>query len=101
MVEGGRVSDLQQRINEWQNKTFPDGSAFTIYEHLRDEIIELGDSRGDPEEAADCVILLFGIAGKLGFDLMQEVERKFKINKARKWGKADSRGVVNHVEVEG
>jgi hypothetical protein len=38
-----------------------------------------------PAEAADVLIVLYGLAGLRGFDLHDEVDRKMAINRARRW----------------
>lgn len=46
-----------------------------------------------PAEAADVLITLYVLAGKRGFDLHAEVDRKHKINVARRWhAKGDGTG---------
>jgi len=52
-------------------------------------------------EYADCFFLLFGSAAAYGYsfdNITELIEEKFEINKARKWGKPDENGVVNHVK---
>jgi hypothetical protein len=38
-----------------------------------------------PAEAADVLIMLYGVAGMRGFDLHAEVDRKMAINRGRRW----------------
>jgi hypothetical protein len=38
-----------------------------------------------PAEAADVLIVLYGVAGMRGFDLHAEVDRKMAINRGRQW----------------
>lgn len=38
-----------------------------------------------PAEAADVLIVLYGVAGMRGFDLHAEVDRKMAINRGRRW----------------
>jgi len=38
-----------------------------------------------PIEAADVLIVLYGVAGMRGFDLHAEVDRKMATNRKRKW----------------
>lgn len=49
------------------------------------------------EECADIMHLLFQVADKCGFDLLEATREKFEINKGRTWGEPDERGVVRHV----
>lgn len=43
------------------------------------------------EELADCAILLFGLAARVGKDLLTEVAAKMDINESREWGEPDER----------
>lgn len=53
-----------------------------LVKHLQEEVDELKETLNHPhpiwskEEAADCCIILFGIAHVLGFDLLRAVEEK-------------------------
>lgn len=53
-----------------------------------------------PAEAADVLIVLYGIAGMRGFDLHAEVDRKMAINRARRW-KANGDGTGYHIKEGG
>lgn len=105
-IQRRTMTDLQQRIGEWGDKTFPRATLHSIHDHLSDEVEELADNiMGDhdylvgmQEEAADCAILLFQLAHHAGFDLLANVEDKFATNQLRQWGEPDERGVVKHVE---
>jgi hypothetical protein len=50
-----------------------------------------------PAEAADVLIVLYGVAGMRGFDLHAEVDRKMAINRGRQW-EARGDGTGYHVE---
>lgn len=50
-----------------------------------------------PAEAADVLIVLYGLAAMRGFDIHEEVDRKMKINRSRKW-KANGDGTGYHVK---
>jgi NTP pyrophosphatase (non-canonical NTP hydrolase) len=52
-----------------------------------------------PAEAADVLIVLYGVAGMRGFDLHAEVDRKMAVNRARKW-KANGDGTGYHIKEE-
>jgi NTP pyrophosphatase (non-canonical NTP hydrolase) len=67
-----------------------------VVAHLKKEVDELAESH-DPEEAADCLILLLHHAHKCGYDLMIEAFKKFEINRQRRWGRPDEDGVVEHI----
>jgi NTP pyrophosphatase (non-canonical NTP hydrolase) len=93
-------------ITKWQDETFPDASAFSKVEHLKEEVEELSidvaiNGLGMKMEFADCVMLLFGAAAKCGMsyeDCCNAVDEKMSINRKRKWGKPDENGVVKHVK---
>lgn len=87
---------LQAEINEWQRKTFPESTKDTVLKHLTREVKELRDTH-NPEEAADCVMLLIAFADKSGVCLLDLVRKKFEICKKRQWGEPDDQGVREHV----
>ena len=99
LVENERYATLQQRIFDWGRETFGAGQrAGGVYAHLVREIKELADDLYDGEELADCTILLFELAGFAGVDLLDEVEKKHKINEGRKWGGIEENGSILHIE---
>lgn len=93
-------------ITEWQYNTFQNASALSSVEHLIHEVQELkydiktqAPFRG--LEYADCLFLVFGAAKADGFDyddIIRFIDLKFHINKNRKWGVPDKKGVVNHIK---
>lgn len=106
-------------ISKWQNETFGEATAFSKVMHLKQEIDELikelvffaenedhmqfheASKTSKENEFADCFILLFGAAASDGMNYEQIVDcinHKMQINKARKWGKPDENGVVNHIK---
>jgi hypothetical protein len=87
---------LQYWQGSWAQATFPMQTNGSILEHLRREVKELQDS-DDPQEAADCLLLLLAYAHRNGFDLFSEAVKKFHINQERQWGEPDAHGVVEHV----
>lgn len=114
---------LQADIADWADATFPshyrDGvpNPGAPYKHLtvndKGEVWELGraivDYTTDPmpehrqqvaTELADCLHLLASIAHLCGIDLLAATRAKLAENKARRWGKPDSDGVVEHVREE-
>ena len=92
------MSEIQKTINRWQNETFThQQTVHGLLNHLSKEMIELLDEPS-AEEAADCAILLFGLAGRMGFDLLDEVAKKMAINEVRSWGKPDKDGVIEHTK---
>lgn len=50
-----------------------------------------------PSEAADVLIVLYGLAGSRGFDLHNQVESKMAINRSRRW-KACGDGTGYHIK---
>lgn len=97
---------LFNEIAAWQQETFPGGTPDSTLHHLLDEIRELRyalrlDPSSSHEELADCMFLLFGCADRMGMsyqDIQEAIQTKFSINKARKLGKPNEKGVVNHVD---
>jgi predicted house-cleaning noncanonical NTP pyrophosphatase (MazG superfamily) len=95
------LEDLMQRVCEWQAVTFTQSTCESKLHHMKEEIDEVIESQGDLLEWADLMILLMGAAAKAGFtmeEILVGVEAKLIINKRRKWGEPDSRGVVKHTE---
>lgn len=96
-----------EEVTKWQNETFPAATFFSQLSHLDDEIIELAIEFSSVErknlslEFADCFMLLFGAAAKAGMsyeEIYKAINKKMEINKKRKWGKPDERGVYTHVK---
>lgn len=98
-------------ISAWQRETFGQATPFSKIAHLTEEVEELyealhmhepaASSQNVRHEFADCFFLLFGAASAAGMtyqDIVNAIEEKFTINKARKWGKPDANGVVNHIK---
>ena len=91
---------VQNMIGAWASKTFPDASPQGIIAHLKKEVAELDESH-DPEEAADCFLLLMHLGYMLRFNLLREALNKHDINCKRKWGQPDQDGVIEHIREEG
>ena len=97
---------LCKRIDKWQRTTFPRSTVLSKMKHLKKEIVELDDEllkvkydhKAISMELADCFILLIGIAGLLGVNVIEAIKQKFKILKKRDWGKPDKDGVYLHIE---
>jgi hypothetical protein len=93
-------------ITAWQKETFGQATPLSKLAHLEEEIIELrndllNDSGERIKEFADCFILLFGAAAVDGMsydDICRAIQEKFEINRSRKWGKPNKKGVVNHIK---
>lgn len=90
----------QASINEWITATFGEtGSNFSVAARANQEMAELlmalavdDEHPKAVEEAADIVIVLFRLAERRGLDLMDEIDRKMAINRARKWNVANGHG---------
>lgn len=81
----------------WQAETFPVATSRSRVEHLRREVLELVEDPSDPEEMADVLMLLAGLAAGEGVDLHAALRTKLEKNRARQWGEPDEHGVVEHV----
>ncbi len=88
---------FQKEVRTWATETFPSQTRQSILAHLRKEVKELRES-GNPEEAADCLLLLLDYAEFCGFDLLEASKAKLAINRTREWGEPDHEGVFEHVE---
>ncbi len=94
----------QTTIERWRTETFgPTSSTMRIAVRANEEMSELlralSTDDGNPkaaEEVADIVIVLYGVATRLGVDLHAEVDRKMMINRARRWS-LDGTGHGYHV----
>lgn len=93
-------------ITEWQRNTFGQATALSKIEHLKEEVKELeadvaSNATDKRFEFADCFILLFGAAacdGMTYYDILSAIDEKMIINRSRKWGKPNDKGVVNHIK---
>jgi NTP pyrophosphatase (non-canonical NTP hydrolase) len=94
----------QKSITEWAEKTFGYPSFKDLFNKTNDEYQELYDEvyetdkvnyDGVQKESADVVIMLFQLAEFIGFDLMEEVQKKMNVNVNRKWAKTGE-GVGQH-----
>lgn len=97
---------FQTAYGEWADKTFPNSTVDTIASHFREEALEFagGIKEGlnnncvffpashDPEEAADCLLLLIHHAHKSGYLLFDEMITKAQINIQRDWDTEDEGG---------
>jgi len=90
--------DFQCEVGRWGRETFGNDVQRRegLVAHLAREVIELAEAH-DPEEAADCLILLLGHADVMGYDLLEVARVKMEINRMRTWGKPDRHGIVEHV----
>ena len=71
-----------------------------VYKVMQDNKIKYKSER-DPDkipiEAADVLIVLYGLAHLTGFDIHDEVNKKMAINRSRKW-KANGDGTGYHIK---
>ena len=101
--------ETQETITNWAESTFGEASSCArvaaraneeMAELLRALTADFIDPAKAAEEAADIVIVLFRVAEMCGRDLLEEVDRKMSINRARKW-KLSGDGHGYHVKTEG
>lgn len=87
--------ETEKTINAWQHALFGDAgsplrTAARANEEMAELLKELSKSVIDEdkvaEEGADVVIVLLDIFRKLKRNMWEEVTKKMKINRARKWG---------------
>jgi NTP pyrophosphatase (non-canonical NTP hydrolase) len=102
------VDELQRRVGEWGERTFPTSTDASKLAHLGREYEELREmaegvawgvlpAEAMAEEAADVAMLLFHLAHARGFSLAGAIERKFAEVQLRRWLAPDAEGVVEHV----
>lgn len=100
---------FMSEIHAWADLTFgAKRKPEAVVHHLKKECDELIESLKKPEdhfhireELADCFILILNVTSKAGYDfptLLRDAKAKMDINKARKWGKPDKNGVVEHIK---
>ena len=104
---------LQDRVGKWGERTFPTSTEESIFAHMIDECMELGEAmeeydRGslttDPlvvkgkvaEEAADVYLLLLHLAHRYNIDLHEAAEEKFAVVQKRTYTTDSGRGYVRH-----
>jgi len=95
---------FQDAWGEWADKTFPKSDLDSICSHFREEAYEFAGFKHsedptwdtppshDPEEAADCLLLLLHHAHKAGYSLIEEAMKKAEINIKRDWDVDDDGG---------
>ena len=90
------IQDLVDQTGTWAQATFPKSTDSSICEHLKREAQELADKPSDVEEAADCILLIFHLAHRRGWDLGKAIREKSAKNKSRIWNPVDAKGVSEH-----
>ena len=104
------VQEFMNDVHKWADDTFgKERTALAPLHHLKKEVDEAISEmkKGFPglamKEIADCFILILNTTSKYGYtfeQLLTEAKNKMIINKARKWGKPDTNGVVEHIQAE-
>lgn len=90
---GAKYRDIQIAVASVLEK---DGAMMSLLGGVMD--IAGGTHEPDkvPAEAADVLIVLYGLAGMRGIDLHAEVDKKMQINRSRRW-KANGDGTGYHI----
>jgi hypothetical protein len=84
-------------VGEWGAETFPASTDQAKLAHLAKEFDELRAAPSSGEEMADMVMILSHLAYAHGVDLMAEIGKKLEVCRARRWGRPDAEGVVEHI----
>lgn len=102
------IEKLEAERMAWALETFPEATAYSSLQKLKEEIKEVEEDlhRPNPKgvqtlfEYADCLMCLFDSAGRAGFKPNQIFEAfalKLKKNKSRTWVK-NSNNTYSHVK---
>lgn len=99
------LDSLRNQVHDWHRRAFPDAAALPCALHLLEEAQELVDAIRDgegtervAEEAADVLMLLFGLERVGGFHLVHAGFHKLTRNRRRTYGPPDENGVRRHVK---
>lgn len=90
------VPETSKTVYKWGDDTFGQAKSVKAYalraqEELTELIEAIDQGQSSKEivfEAADVTILLHRLAGTLGYDLSETVDRKMEINRNRTWNNA-------------
>jgi NTP pyrophosphatase (non-canonical NTP hydrolase) len=74
---------LQREVGAWQEGHWPDTRPRDKISKIAEEVLELWDNPLDPEEMADVLIALLGLAEVAGVNLWQAVKEKWVVVKNR------------------
>lgn len=102
------MTETQQSIALWAAQTFGESTCLRAATRMNEEVAELlakmtiwpsGGVTAETisEEVADIQIVLYVLAGRLNIDLDAGVQKKMKVNRARKW-KLDGSGCGQHID---
>lgn len=75
----------------WAHETFGEARPKVAAARANQEMAELlnaialGNADKMGEEMADVIIVLYHLAGSTGINIQEEIDRKMKVNRARKW----------------
>jgi NTP pyrophosphatase (non-canonical NTP hydrolase) len=73
---------IHSEIIDWHKKTFPTSTSKSMKRKVLEGAAELmtADILEEGEEMADVAIVLIAIAGRAGWDLQKEIDKKMAIN---------------------
>jgi len=97
------MMENQRTISEWAEQTFGSvGSNSSVAARVNKEMAELimelakdDDSPKMGEEIADVIICIMRLADRNGINMLEEVDKKMIINRAREWN-LDGHGHGQH-----
>ena len=90
LIEMGMYrEETQKSICAWANETFGPTTLDAAINRCVTEMEEFDKATPDQlaNEAADVVITLYRVAQEAGFDLLEAVDLKMRINRGRTWTK--------------
>lgn len=93
LADGATYREVQVAVATSMEKN---GATMSLMGGLMD-VAGAPDPAKVPAEAADVLIVLYGLAALKGFDLHAEVDRKMAINRARRWA-ANGDGTGYHIK---
>ena len=93
-------NDLQKRLSNWADKTFPGSTLVGKFDHVKEELEEIILEPDNIVEWADAFMIMMHSLADRNYtmdDLFSAIERKHAINLNRKWGPPDANGKRNHI----
>jgi NTP pyrophosphatase (non-canonical NTP hydrolase) len=95
-----------EKVTTWQDAVFTKATPLSCVYHLTEEVNELKEdiikNSSCRSEVADCFLLLFAVANKLGMDydsIVKAIDDKMEVNYNRKWGDVNEQGYVKHLKI--